>query len=80
MRWREKSRRSRRSAHRSAIRRCHELEREQGKPSLVELGVEFCRELRAKGNPAKGQPVDKAFRDSLYETVMFIDASALTRF
>jgi antitoxin VapB len=45
----------------------HELEREQGKPSLVELGVQFCRELRAKGNPTKGQPVDKAFRDSLYE-------------
>ena len=45
----------------------HELEREQGKPSLVELGVKFCRDLRARGNPAKGQPADKAFRDSLYE-------------
>lgn len=45
----------------------HELEREKGKPSLVDLGVQFCRELRAKGNLAKGQPVDKAFRDSLYE-------------
>ena len=44
-----------------------ELEREQGKPSRVELGVEFCRDLRAKGNPAKGQSVDKAFRDNLYE-------------
>ena len=45
----------------------HELEREQGKPSLVDLGVKFCRDLRARGNPAKGQPADKAFRDSLYE-------------
>ena len=25
------------------------------------------RDLRARGNPAKGQPADKAFRDSLYE-------------
>ncbi|MGT2504631.1 hypothetical protein ACVOMS_35040 (plasmid) [Bradyrhizobium guangxiense] len=45
----------------------HELEREQGKPSLVDLGVQFCRDLRAKGNPEQGQPADKAFRDSLYE-------------
>jgi antitoxin VapB len=45
----------------------HELEREQGKPSLVDLGVQFCRDLRARGNPAEGQPADKAFRDSLYE-------------
>lgn len=45
----------------------HELEREQGKPSLVDLGVKFCRDLRAKGQPARGQPADKAFRDSLYE-------------
>ena len=45
----------------------HELAREQGKPSLVEIGVRFCRDLRARGNPAKGKPVDKAFRDNLYE-------------
>ena len=45
----------------------HELEREQGKPSLVDLGVKFCRDLRAKGQPARGRPADKAFRDSLYE-------------
>ena len=44
-----------------------ELERELGKPSLVDLGVQFCRDLRARGNPAKGQPADKAFRDSLYK-------------
>ena len=45
----------------------HELEREQGKPSLVDLGVQFCRDLRAKGNPQSGKAADKAFRDNLYE-------------
>ena len=45
----------------------HELEREKGNPSLVELGLNFTRELRARGNPANGKPADKAFRDSLYE-------------
>jgi antitoxin VapB len=45
----------------------NELEREQGKPSLVDVGVRFIRELRAKGDPSKGKPADKAFRDSLYE-------------
>lgn len=45
----------------------HELAREQGNPSLVEIGVQFCRDLRAKGNPANGKPADKTFRDSLYE-------------
>lgn len=45
----------------------HELEREEGKPSLVEIGVRFVRELRAKGDPSKGKPADKVFRDSLYE-------------
>ena len=45
----------------------HELEREQGTPPLVELGIDFARELRARGNLAKSQPIDKAFIDSLYE-------------
>lgn len=45
----------------------HGLEREQGKPSLVDLGVQFCRDLRAKGNPHKGRAADRAFRDSLYQ-------------
>ncbi|GAB5506526.1 MAG: hypothetical protein Rhirs2KO_16890 [Rhizobiaceae bacterium] len=45
----------------------HELEREEGKPSLVEQGLRFTRELRARGNPATGKPADKAFRNSLYE-------------
>ncbi|WP_247480387.1 type II toxin-antitoxin system VapB family antitoxin [Bradyrhizobium sp. CW9] len=34
----------------------HELEREQGKPTLVDLGVQFCRDLRARGDVAKGLP------------------------
>lgn len=45
----------------------HELEREQGRPSLVDLGVQFCRDLKATGSPQNGKPADKAFRDSLYE-------------
>lgn len=45
----------------------HELERDQAKPSLVEIGLKFSRELRARGNPELGKPVDKEFIDSLYE-------------
>jgi antitoxin VapB len=44
-----------------------ELEREQGKPSLVEISAAFARKLRSMGDPAKGLPADKAFIDSLYE-------------
>jgi hypothetical protein len=29
--------------------------------------MEFARQLRAKADPSKAQPVDKAFIDSLYE-------------
>ncbi|MFN4164788.1 MAG: type II toxin-antitoxin system VapB family antitoxin [Ferrovibrio sp.] len=56
---------SKTEAVREALR--HALERETGKPSLVEIGVDFCRALRARGNPRRGRPADKAFRDSLYE-------------
>lgn len=45
----------------------HELAREQAKPSLVEIGVAFARDLRARAGPAGGRPADKAFRDSLYD-------------
>ena len=45
----------------------HELERERAKTSLVDIGVRFIRDLRAKGRPNLGSPVDKAFRDSLYD-------------
>jgi antitoxin VapB len=43
----------------------HELLREQGKLSLVELAVQFCRDLRDRGNPHRAQPADKAYRHSL---------------
>lgn len=52
-------------AVRDALRR--ELARLRGEPSLVEIGVAFCRDLRARGNPQRGKPADKAFIDSLYE-------------
>ncbi len=45
----------------------NELAREQGKPSLVDLGIKFSRELRSKGKPGLGKPADKEFIDSLYE-------------
>ena len=45
----------------------HEIEREQGRPSLVVLGVQFCRDLKAESYPQSGKPADKTFRDSLYE-------------
>jgi antitoxin VapB len=45
----------------------HELEREQARPSIVEVGIKFCRDLRARGKPERGKPADKAFIDSLYE-------------
>ncbi|MEX0406464.1 type II toxin-antitoxin system VapB family antitoxin [Aquibium sp. LZ166] len=45
----------------------HELEREEGKPCLVEISRAFARDLRAMGNPALALPVDKDLIDSLYE-------------
>lgn len=45
----------------------HELEREQKKPDLVEIGLKFSSDLRARGNPERGLPADKDFIDSLYE-------------
>ncbi|MER8386441.1 type II toxin-antitoxin system VapB family antitoxin [Mesorhizobium sp. M1380] len=50
-----------------ALHTKHELEREQPRPSLLEIGVRFCRDLRARGKPDHGRPADKTFRDSLYE-------------
>jgi len=45
----------------------NELEREGAVPSLVEQGMEFARKLKARGDPQKALPADKAFIDSLYE-------------
>jgi antitoxin VapB len=44
----------------------HGLEQEE-KATYVERAVAFARMVRAKGNPELGEPVDKAFIDSLYE-------------
>lgn len=44
----------------------NELEKEEARPSLVEIGVAFCRSLRARGDAARATPADKAFIDSLY--------------
>jgi antitoxin VapB len=44
----------------------HALERERAMPSLVDLGVDFCRALRARANLVSGKPADKAFIDGLY--------------
>jgi antitoxin VapB len=46
----------------------HELERARAKPSLVAIGVKFIRDLRTKGRPELGNPADKAFRDSPYDS------------
>jgi hypothetical protein len=35
--------------------------------SVVDVGVNFGRKLRARGDAAKGRPADKAFRDSLFD-------------
>lgn len=45
----------------------HELEREQAKPSLVDLSREFALALRASGDAAKALPAGKDFIDSMYE-------------
>ena len=43
----------------------HELERQRGKPSVVDLAVRFSRELRARGKPKRGRRADKRFFDEL---------------
>ena len=35
--------------------------------TLVEEGARIARELGQRGDPTKGQPADKAFRNSLYD-------------
>lgn len=45
----------------------NELRRDVSKPDLLEFTRKFVKELREKGNPELGKPVDKEFIDSLYE-------------
>jgi hypothetical protein len=35
--------------------------------SVVDVGVDFGRKLRARGTADRGRPADKAFRDSLFD-------------
>lgn len=44
-----------------------DAELEPAGASVVEVGVEFARKLRARGDAAKGRPADKAFRASLLD-------------
>ena len=39
----------------------------QARMSIVDVGVDFGRELRARGDAGTGRPADKAFRDSLFD-------------
>jgi antitoxin VapB len=45
----------------------NELTRERATPSLVEIGVDYCRALRARGDASAVAVADKAFIDGLYE-------------
>ena len=45
----------------------NEIAREKSKLDLVEQSVAFARQLRERAGNRQGQPVDKAFIDSLYE-------------
>ena len=44
-----------------------DAELEPAGASVVEVGVEFGRKLRARCDAARGRPADKAFRDSLFD-------------
>ena len=35
--------------------------------SVVDVGIDFARKLRARGDADRGRPADKAFRDSLFD-------------
>lgn len=36
-------------------------------PSLADIAVTFCRDLKSKADASRAAPADKAFVDSLYE-------------
>jgi hypothetical protein len=44
-----------------------DAELDQAGMSVVDVGLDFARKLRARGDAAKGRPADKAFRDYLYD-------------
>jgi hypothetical protein len=53
--------------HRKQTRHCSltKLERQRGKPSVVDLAARFSRDLRARGKPKRGRKADKRFFDEL---------------
>jgi hypothetical protein len=44
-----------------------DAELEPAGASVVDVGVDFARKLRARGDADRGRPADKAFRDSLFD-------------
>jgi hypothetical protein len=44
-----------------------DAELEPAGASVVEVGVDFARKLRARGDAGRGRPADKAFCDSLFD-------------
>jgi hypothetical protein len=44
-----------------------DAELEPAGAAVVEVGVDFARKLRARGDAAQGRPADKAFRESLFD-------------
>jgi hypothetical protein len=44
-----------------------DAELEPAGASVVDVGVDFARKLRARGDPDRGRSADKAFRDSLFD-------------
>ena len=46
-----------------------DAELEPAGASVVEVGVDFVRKLRARGDAAKRRPADKSFRDTACSTI-----------
>ncbi|MFH1344052.1 MAG: prevent-host-death protein [Pseudomonadota bacterium] len=44
-----------------------DAELDQAGMSVVDIGLDFARNLRARGDAAKGRPADKAFCDRLFD-------------
>lgn len=44
-----------------------DAELDQAGMSVVDIGLDFARKLRARSDATRGRPADKAFRDSLFD-------------
>ncbi len=68
---------SKTEAVKAALR--NELDREEAVPSLIEQGLEFARQLRARGDPRESRTERQGVhRQPVRRQLMFVDASALT--